>query len=718
MKNEKNTIDKKQISNEKLTKKIKDNPPLNLIYINLSSDKKEEELTEKELFEVKFGYSHGSLFYDKYSKRIIYFNSSENSVYIYNRSKTSLKKKINVVFNFKVLNACVDKKLTFLLILANPNLNNKFIFVYCIAKETFFSQLKEDFSYLLNMFFIEENVFCLVFVNEIKFYLCSPNNDEVKQIKSLDYNKILIKNFFFVRQYLVLLIDRFDNSFDMYSLRKREVELIKNFNEVFNTRSVMFKSSSKGSFFSNLFSSKTEYLKTQRVQLMNNYNNVYSNIYKTSQCFLEYIYTNLYFILLSYEDNAIFLMKIKNINKFPKEEEGNQILKIEYRSHSNNSTLQFMDNLIFAHNFTTNRTIIFDLELKSKTKIVCFDENILNSFQDKIFHQIKVVGGNFEKLCKIKNEKNQQEITKKYYSVNLDLENLFKSNGDRMKNKKINEDQNELDTMLMISRRNKSKIFFLELFNKMLLDKTIKNRTDKIKLLLNEFSRQIQKSNSLALDLMNNINLMNEPVISPKSVKLGYKRDNEKFYLDDKYIMLSTKNTLSQIEVIKPFKIIGETKDIGNTDEESLFEYLIYILFFCIQLNKNKIDLIKLYHDTIFILFKQIKREETMIKFITYFSNNKYFPFTNPDIAKYLLENFSHPLIRLEGYKILQILGLYNELFYYLLKHESFSYAIKYLEQCLADANEGDIKKIILEYINNYEDKALIREIINEFINE
>ena len=36
----------------------------------------------------------------------------------------------------------------------------------------------------------------------------------------------------------------------------------------------------------------------------------------------------------------------------------------------------------------------------------------------------------------------------------------------------------------------------------MLLDKTIKHRTDKIQLLLKEFSRQIQKSNTLALDLL------------------------------------------------------------------------------------------------------------------------------------------------------------------------------------------------------------------------
>ena len=91
-------------------------------------------------------------------------------------------------------------------------------------------------------------------------------NDEVKNIKTLDYSKVPISNFFFVRQYLILLIYRDDNYFDMYSLRKNEVELIKTFNKVFNTLNVMFKSNNKG-FFSNLFTSKTE-RKNRQIELM------------------------------------------------------------------------------------------------------------------------------------------------------------------------------------------------------------------------------------------------------------------------------------------------------------------------------------------------------------------------------------------------------------------------------------------------------------------
>ena len=698
-------------------KTLKTESPINLQNINFITENNEnQELKEKELAQANNGYNPSQIFYDKYSKRIIFFNFADNSISIYNRTKTSLKSKLKVYFNFKVLNACVDKKLTFLLIFANPNVNNKFIFVYCIAKETFFSQLKEDYSYLLNMFFIEKNFFCLVFVHQIKFYLCDQISDEIKKVKTLDYSKILIKNFFFVRQYLVLLVHKGDNSFDMYSLRKNEIELIKTFNEVFNTRSVMFKSSSKGSFFSNLFASKSEYLKMQKIELMNAYNNSYGNIYKTSQFFLEYIYSNIYFILLSYEDNAIFMMKIKNINKFPKEEEGNKIIKLSYRTHSNNSTIQFLDNLLFVHNFTTDNTIIYDIELKAKVKIVCSANNILKNFHQNTFYKLKIIGGNIEESCRIKNEKGTQELTKKLYSLNVDLENLFKNNVA----KGINEDEGELDGMLMIARRNKSKIFFLELFNKMLLDKTIKHRTDKILLILNEFSRQIQKSNSLALDLMSNVSLINDAVISPKSVKLGYKKDNEKFYLDDKYIMLSTKNTLSQIEVIKSFKRIGEQRsnEKNINEDESVFEYLFYILFFCIQLNKNKIEVIKLYYDTILILFKQIKEEKQMIKFIINFSFCKYFPFPSPEIAKYLLDNFTSPILKMKAYNMLSNLGMYNDLLEYLLKNESFSFAMNYLQRALEESKDSDIKKILLDYLKNCKDKEQIKEIINEFIDD
>ena len=515
-----------------------------------------------------------------------------------------------------------------------------------------------------------------------------------------------------MRQYLVLLIHRDDNFFEMYSLRKNEVELIKTFNKVFNTVSTMFKSNSKG-FFSSLFSSKVD-KNARQLQLMQNFNNAYGNMYKSSQFFFEYIYSYIFFILLSYEDNAIFLMRIKNINKFPKEDEENFVIKLRYKNHSNNSTIQFMDNLLFVHNFSTDNTIIYDIQLKAKVKIVCSAKNILKYFHDNSFIKLKIIGGNIEEIRK--GEK-KSELRKKLYSLNVDLENLFKHNV----KKNINaDDESELDGMLMIARRNKSKIFFLELFTKMLLDKTIKHRTEKIQLLLNEFSRQIQKSNSLALDLMSNVNLINDAVVSSKTVKLSYKKDNEKFYLDDKYIMLSTKNTLSQIEVIKSFKKIGEQRLNNNNkdDEESIFEYLFYILFFSTLLGKNKIEVIKLYYDTILILFKQIKEEKQMIKFIINFSFCKYFPFPSPEIAKYLLDNFTSPILKMKAYNMLSNLGMYNDLLEYLLKNESFSFAMNYLQRALEESKDSDIKKILLDYLKNCKDKEQIKEIINEFIDD
>ena len=209
---------------------IEHDSPINLNQIDFTQELKVEDSSNEETkvqqnlpsIKDKQIYEHNSFVYDKYSKRIIYFDVPKKEILIYNRTKTKLLKKLQVAFNYKVLNACIDKKLTYLLIFANPNVNNKFIFIYYIEKETFVSQLKEDYSYFLSFFFIEKNSFCLVFVNKIMVYLCNMENDEVKNIKTLDYGKTLISNFFFVRQYLILLIHRDDNSFDMYSLRKNE----------------------------------------------------------------------------------------------------------------------------------------------------------------------------------------------------------------------------------------------------------------------------------------------------------------------------------------------------------------------------------------------------------------------------------------------------------------------------------------------------------------
>ena len=704
---------------------IEHDSPISLNHIDFTQELKlddssnEETKIQQDLPSIKDKniYESSSFVYDKYSKRIIYFDIPKKNILIYNRTKTKLLKKLQVSFNYKVLNACVDKKLTYLLIFANPNVNNKFIFIYYIEKETFVSKLKEDYSYFLSFFFIEKNTFCLVFVNKIMVFLCNMENDEVKNIKTLDYGKVLISNFFFVRQYLILLIHRDDNSFDMYSLRKKEVELLKNFNKVFNTVDTMFKSNTKG-FFANLFSSKTD-KNTRQMQLMQNFNNVYGNIYKNSQFFLEYLYSNIYFILLSYDDNAIFMMKIKNINKFPKEEDGNRVYKLHYRNHSNNSTIQFMDNLLFVHNFTTDTTIIFDLALRAKEKVICLSKNILRNFHTESFFKLKIIGGNIEETCKIKDKEGQQEIEKKLYSLNLNLENLFKNNENKHR-KNLKKEVVELDGMLMIARRNKSKIFFLELFNKMLLDKTTKHRTEKIQLILNEFSRQIQKSNSLALDLMSNVSLINEALNTSKTVKLSYKRENEKFYLDDKYIMLSTKNTLSQIEVIKSFKRVGQLgleKKI-EMEVETIFEYLFYILFFYIQLVRNNIEIIKLYYDTILILIQQIKDENDIIKLITFFSNEKIFPLGSIDVAKYLLDNYKHPIIRVEAYKILNLLKAHNELFYYLLKNEGLEYAIQFLQNSFEENNFNDVKKILIDYLNNCNDDDENRIFIEEIIND
>ena len=716
---------KSNLENKNPINEEKSNSPLAIENIKLFSDENDPN-NENDKDHIINGYEQGSLFYDKYSKRVIFFNSKKHKILIYNRTGEILKKEINVYFDFKVLNASIDKDITTLLIFSNPNINNKFIFVYNISKQIFVSQLKEDYSYLVSMFFADKNFFGLVFVNKIIFYIIEEVSEELRFLKTLDYSKVLIKNFFFVRQYSVLLIAKGDNSYDLYSLRKNEIEIIKSFSDVFETKSNMFKQTSKG-FFSSFFS-KNDSLKTQQITIINNYNNTYGNIYKTSQIFLEFIYSHLYLIFLSFEDNTIFMMKIKNITKFPKAEDGNKIIKINYKEHSNNSTIQFLDNLMLVHNFNTDNTIIIDIKLKTNNKIVCETKNILKIYHDDSFYKLKILGGNIEEIRK-PNTNNKGDLLKKMHSIKVNLENLFqlkiKMDKDiKNKNNKIikkmdsNLDNvNELDSMLMIARRNKSKIFFLELLNKILIDKTLKDRSNKITILLNEFSRQIEKSNSLALKLMNGVeNLLNDDKdVSSESIKLSYKKENSKFYLDDKYIMLSTKNTLSQIEVIKAFKQIALDMNENDSKEENIFEYIFYIFYFKVVLESKKIDVIKLYYDTVILLIKKIKNENNIIKLITFFSNMESFPFISSEIACYFLDTFNdNQLIKLEGYKMLKNLQLYEDLFKYLLKYENISFSISYLQDLVFEVNLNKIKKIFVNYLSNCKEKNKVREIFNE----
>ena len=119
-------------------------------------------------------------------------------------------------------------------------------------------------------------------------------------------------------------------------------------------------------------------------------------------------------------------MKIKNKIKFPKEEEGNKIIKLEYRTHDKNSTVQFLNNFLFVHNFTNENTLILDFELKAKEKLVCSTKNILSIFLNKTFYKLMILDGNILGTCQLQKDKGQNELTEKLYSLNVGLENLFK----------------------------------------------------------------------------------------------------------------------------------------------------------------------------------------------------------------------------------------------------------------------------------------------------
>ena len=116
--------------------------PLNMNLIVFSqeipNDDNQTEETKKQQYlpsiKDKKIYEQISFIYVKYSKSIIYFNVLKKEIFIYNSIKTKLSKKLQITFNSKILNVCVDKKSTYLLIFANSIVNN--IFIFYIEKES------------------------------------------------------------------------------------------------------------------------------------------------------------------------------------------------------------------------------------------------------------------------------------------------------------------------------------------------------------------------------------------------------------------------------------------------------------------------------------------------------------------------------------------------------------------------------------------------------
>ena len=66
----------------------------------------------------------------------------------------------------------------------------------------------------------------------------------------------------------------------------------------------------------------------------------------------------------------------------------------------------------------------------------------------------------------------------------------------------------------------------------------------------------------------------------------------------------------------------------------------------------------------------------------------------------------------------MKLLKAHNDLFYYLLKNEGLEYAINFLQNSFEENNFNDVKKILVEYLNNCkeddENLVFIEEIIND----
>ena len=191
------------------------------------------------------------IFYDQITKRIIVI--TPYLIKIFNRTGEELKRELHYTSIETVIFAVVNKEINYLLLCSELNVNQRMIF--CIKTESsniILTINTGNYSSLLGMFFITQYNFCIICSNRIEYYFIDPNTEECIQKLYVKCNgRYLISNFYYCRQYYILIIERTDNSFDIYNLRNKEFycDLVKNFSISFNEKKKKMHTRSKSKTF-------------------------------------------------------------------------------------------------------------------------------------------------------------------------------------------------------------------------------------------------------------------------------------------------------------------------------------------------------------------------------------------------------------------------------------------------------------------------------------
>ena len=672
-------IDEKN-KNEKKNKDIIqfDNHYSNYIPILCNELNISKNFTEEENKNIK-------IFYDQITKRIIVI--TPYLIKIFNRTGEELKKELHYNSIETVISAVVNKEINYLLLCSELKINQRLIFCINIQNSNLILTINTgNYSSLLGMFFITKYNFCIICSNRIEYYFIDPNTEECFQKLNVKCNgRYLISNFYYCRQYYILIIERTDNSFDIYNLRNKDFycDLVKNFSIIFNEKKKKMHTRSKSKTFqtvSNLFSINKFNEKVEYEKIIQNLNNP-NEKYKKSQYFLQIIYTKLYFIYLSYDDKMIFIMKLKNLKTFPEENGGNKLIKIPYESFIYNSTIQFVDNLILVYNFLKKEVLIIDLKYKDVnnpnnyilTRKLGIDFPFFDFINYKIYNMVS--------LFEMVNSNNEKKIFYLKFDLTNFIGNFFKKH----------------EELIYLTRRGKSNLYILTEMKEMILSDKLKVK--KILWLINQFTELIKKNEEFAKTIISN---------TKSNEKLG----KDFMEIDLIYYLKSKKNNITQDKFLV-YVFQGILNDEVLTNDNQCIKIMNYLLYFYYILKDKKEDnIISIFSDIFNGFYEEIEDKNNLI---TLFLNFKYLP-KEKDLGLILIKEKKNSFLQQLGYNILLSKGLFNEIFEYIVKEEGINSGILFLQKYQKYITEPQIVTILKNFLDKNKYDQYTRYLFNLFL--
>ena len=588
------------------------------------------------------------IFYDSFTKRIIV--NTNKKIKIFNRHGTQLLKEIQYEFNHTINDISLDKDLNYILLYYQFP---KQYSIFCIDLNT--NQLigsfkNEKFENLLGMFFIEIKRICFICSNCIEFYKINSIVEDDEGVL-INYEKYCIINYYYNRQYNILIIEKSDDTMDLYNLCKKINYniVVKNF--------CLYKQKKFFNFFS----------KSVKNNIINKNNP--NERYKKSQFYLHYFYGNLYIVYLSFEKETIYILQIDNSMEI-NFKDNNKLISIPYK-HDNLSTIQFVNDYIFIYNFIKKEIIIVDVNLKELNfekkkncnKILVNLKNIEFPFFDLKNLKVYIKSGVVETI----NSNNKKIL----FSINFNYEK-FKINP--------NFNQNFFKIINLIERHN-SKNFVINSTRAILLNNKKSSFIYSLILIFNEYIKK------------------NDIIFQKYLSRKNY--DNKIFILNKREISKLEQKSISIEEIlILIFKQILNNNCIKNDNDYIKFIY--YLLFFYINIDKKKNEKF----DEIFYSYIKLVKDKNKINDIFKYYNPSekiiLIKLMNQDKDKYLQELGLYLSIKNNLYT--EVLERINEKFgikTWLL------FLKKYKKNLSIDINDL-IKNNLIKIKNNMSKKSLI----------